>query len=130
MFTQAVKAECTDPHSIEQRPLKKRFSGPQIVGKLRQADFLIGQGKKIPEVCKEIVISENTYYRWRQKYGGIPKPKHLSGICFSDDLMSILYEVTASHPPVFDLLHYVEQDLHSYILCLSDQGKSAPTISV
>ena len=51
--------------------MKKKFSGPQIVAKLRQADILIGQRKKIPEVCKEIDVSENTYYRWRQKYGGM-----------------------------------------------------------
>ncbi len=51
--------------------MKKKFSGPQIVAKLRQADIFIGQGKKIPEVCKEIEVSENTYYRWRQKYGGM-----------------------------------------------------------
>ncbi len=51
--------------------MKKRFSGPQIVAKLRQADVLIGQGKNVPEVCKEIEISKQTYYRWRQKYGGM-----------------------------------------------------------
>jgi transposase-like protein len=41
------------------------------VAKLRQADVLIGQGKAVPEVCKEIEISQQTYYRWRQKYGGM-----------------------------------------------------------
>jgi transposase-like protein len=51
--------------------MKKRYSGPQIVAKLRQADILIGQGKTIPEVCKDIEISQQTYYRWRQKYGGM-----------------------------------------------------------
>ncbi len=51
--------------------MKKRFSGPQIVAKLRQADVLIAQGKNVPEVCKEIEISQQTYYRWRQKYGGM-----------------------------------------------------------
>ena len=45
--------------------MKKRHSGPQIVAKLRQADVLIGQGKNILEVCKEIEVSEQTYYRWR-----------------------------------------------------------------
>jgi len=45
--------------------MKKRFSGPQIVAKLRQADVLIGQGKAVPEVCKEIEISQQTYYRWQ-----------------------------------------------------------------
>jgi putative transposase len=51
--------------------MQKRYSGPQIVAKLRQADVLIGQGKAVPEVCKEIEISQQTYYRWRQKYGGM-----------------------------------------------------------
>ena len=51
--------------------MKKKHSGPQIVAKLRQADVLIGQGKSIPEVCREIAVSEQTYYRWRQKYGGM-----------------------------------------------------------
>ncbi len=48
--------------------MKKRFSGPQIVAKLRQADILIGQGKAVPQVCKEIEISQQTYYRWRIDY--------------------------------------------------------------
>ncbi len=51
--------------------MKKKHSGPQIVAKLRQADVLIGQGKNIPEVCREIEVSQQTYYRWRQKYGGM-----------------------------------------------------------
>ena len=51
--------------------MKKCYSGPQIVAKLRQADVLIGQGKTVPEVCKEIEISQQTYYRWRQKYGSM-----------------------------------------------------------
>jgi len=51
--------------------MKKKHTGTQIVAKLRQADVLIGQGKTVPEVCKEIDVSEQTYYRWRQKYGGM-----------------------------------------------------------
>jgi len=51
--------------------MKKRHTGPQIVAKLRQADVLIGQGKSVPEVCREIEVSQQTYYRWRQKYGGM-----------------------------------------------------------
>ena len=54
--------------------MKKRFSGPQIVAKLRQADVLIGQGKAVPEVCKEIEISQQTYYRWRQREIFSPGP--------------------------------------------------------
>lgn len=51
--------------------MKKRYSGPQIVAKLRQADVLIGQGKSVPDICREIEVSQQTYYRWRQKYGGM-----------------------------------------------------------
>ena len=51
--------------------MKRRYSGPQIVAKLRQADVLIGRGKTVPQVCKEIEVSQQTYYRWRQKYGGM-----------------------------------------------------------
>ncbi len=51
--------------------MKKKHSGPQIVAKLRQADVLIGQGKSVPEVCRDIEVSQQTYYRWRQKYGGM-----------------------------------------------------------
>jgi transposase-like protein len=51
--------------------MAKRFTGPQIVAKLRQADVLLGQGKNVPDVCREIEVSQQTYYRWRQKYGGM-----------------------------------------------------------
>ena len=51
--------------------MAKRLTGPQIVAKLRQADVLIGQGKNVPDVCREIEVSQQTYYRWRQKYGGM-----------------------------------------------------------
>ena len=51
--------------------MKKRCTGTQIVAKLRQADSLLGQGKTVPDVCREIEVSQQTYYRWRQKYGGM-----------------------------------------------------------
>lgn len=38
--------------------MKKRYSRPQIAAKLRQADVLVGQGKTVPEVCKEIEIGQ------------------------------------------------------------------------
>jgi len=51
--------------------VKKRHSAEQIVGKLRQADVALGQGLKVPQVCRQLGISEQTCYRWRQKYGGM-----------------------------------------------------------
>jgi transposase-like protein len=49
----------------------KRFTPEQIVSKLRQADVELGKGVTVPEVCRKIEISQQTYYRWRQKYGGM-----------------------------------------------------------
>jgi transposase-like protein len=51
--------------------MKKRHSTEQIVAMLRQADVELGKGLRVPEVCKQLGISEQTYYRWRQKYGGM-----------------------------------------------------------
>ena len=51
--------------------MKKRHSGEQIVAILRQADVALGQDVKVPEVCKQLGISEQTYYRWRTKYSGM-----------------------------------------------------------
>ena len=51
--------------------MKKRHSAEQIVAMLRQADVDLGKGLKVLEVCKQLGISEQTYYRWRQKYGGM-----------------------------------------------------------
>lgn len=48
---------------------QKRYQVEQIVPMLRRADVELGQGKKVPEVCKLLGISQQTYYRWRQKYG-------------------------------------------------------------
>jgi len=51
--------------------MKARHSAEQIVVKLRQADVELGKGMKVPDVCKALGISEQTYYRWRTKYGGM-----------------------------------------------------------
>ena len=50
---------------------QKRHGAEEIVSKLRRADVELGKGKKVPEVCKLLGITEQTYYRWRQKYGGM-----------------------------------------------------------
>ena len=50
---------------------QKRHTVDQIIGKLRRADVELGKGRKVPEICKLLVIKEQTYYRWRQKYGGM-----------------------------------------------------------
>jgi len=54
--------------------MKKRYTDEQIVMKLRMADVELGKGRTVAEVCKLIEVNEQTYYRWRQKYGGM-KPE-------------------------------------------------------
>ena len=51
--------------------MKKQYGADQIVVMLRQADVELGKGLKVPDVCRALGISEQTYYRWRQKYGGM-----------------------------------------------------------
>ena len=50
---------------------KKTFTPEQIVGKLRQIEVLVSQGKTVPVACKEGGITDQTYYRWRKEYGGL-----------------------------------------------------------
>jgi len=49
----------------------KKYTPEQIVSKLRQADRELGKGLTVKEICRKIEVSEQTYYRWRQKYGGM-----------------------------------------------------------
>ena len=50
---------------------RKRYSTEQIVTKLRQAEVELGRGLRTPQVCKQLGVSEQTYYRWRKEYGGL-----------------------------------------------------------
>jgi transposase-like protein len=50
---------------------RKRHTPEQIIGKLREAEIALSQGKTVPQACKQIGVSEQTYYRWRKEYGGI-----------------------------------------------------------
>ncbi len=50
---------------------RKRYKPEQIVRLLRQADVLSSQGRSVSEICREIGVTENTYYRWRKEYGGM-----------------------------------------------------------
>ena len=52
--------------------MKRRHNTPeQIVRKLREADRMLGEGTALVEVCKHLEVTEQTYYRWRNQYGGM-----------------------------------------------------------
>ena len=50
---------------------RKRHKPEEIVAKLRQVDVLVSQGQNIADAIRSIGVSEVTYYRWRQEYGGL-----------------------------------------------------------
>jgi len=49
----------------------KRHGAEQIVRKLRDAEALLSSGKTIGEACQTLEVSEQTYHRWKKKYGGM-----------------------------------------------------------
>ena len=50
---------------------RRRHTPEQVVRKLREADRLLGEGMELPEVFKQLEVSEQTYYRWRNQFGGM-----------------------------------------------------------
>lgn len=50
---------------------RKRHKPEEIVAKLRQVDVLVSQGKSVADAVRAISVTEVTYYRWRQEFGGL-----------------------------------------------------------
>ena len=50
---------------------RKHHNPEEIVAKLRQVDVLTSQGKSVADAIRAIGVTEVTYYRWRQEYGGL-----------------------------------------------------------
>ncbi len=51
--------------------MKKQFTTEQIIRKLREAEGKLASGQSVPEVCRELGISEASYYRWKAHFGGM-----------------------------------------------------------
>ena len=49
---------------------RKRYSAEEIVNKLREAEVLLAQGSTVASMCKQIGVTDQTYYMWRREYGG------------------------------------------------------------
>jgi putative transposase len=52
-------------------PRGTKFKAEEIIAKLREAEVELARGKKLPEVCQRIGVTEQTRYRWKQEYGGL-----------------------------------------------------------
>ena len=51
--------------------VKRKHSIEQIIGKLRETEVELAQGRSVAEVCRSLGVPEQTYYRWRKEYGGL-----------------------------------------------------------
>ena len=49
----------------------KKHGAEEIIRKLREAEVEMSKGTGMPEVCRKIGVTEQTYYRWRKEYGGL-----------------------------------------------------------
>ncbi len=50
---------------------RRRYTPEQIISKLREAEVLLSKGATVRESCRQLGVTENTYYRWRKEYGGL-----------------------------------------------------------
>ena len=50
---------------------RKRLNAEEIIGRLRQAEVLLAEGRDLDVVLREIGATKNTFYRWRKEYGGM-----------------------------------------------------------
>jgi transposase-like protein len=55
----------------DQNMSRKKHTPEEIVAKLRQVDVLVSQGTAVADAVRQIGVTEVTYYRWRQEYGGL-----------------------------------------------------------
>ena len=50
---------------------RKRYSPEKIIGMLREAEVALAQGMTVGRICRQLSVSEQSYYRWRKQYGGL-----------------------------------------------------------
>ena len=50
---------------------RKRHSPEQILGKLREVEVALAKGQTVAGAVRQIAVTEQTYYRWRNEYGGL-----------------------------------------------------------
>ncbi len=61
---------------------RKRYTAEEIIGQLRTIEIELGKGFAVVEACRKLGITEQTYYRWKKKYGGlrVDQAKRLKGL--------------------------------------------------
>ena len=50
---------------------RKWFTPEEIIGKLREAEVVLATGKTVADICRQLGVTQVTYFRWRREYGGL-----------------------------------------------------------
>ena len=50
---------------------RKRYTAERVIGMLREVEVELSRGQKLGQICRNLGITEQTYYRWRREYGGM-----------------------------------------------------------
>jgi transposase-like protein len=50
---------------------QKRYKAEQIIGILREVEVELSRGRNVVQICRDLGIAGQTYYRWRREYGGM-----------------------------------------------------------
>lgn len=69
---------------------KKRLGAEQILTKLRQIEMLQSQGKSVAAACKEAGLTEQSYYRHREEYGGPVIPPFLDCLMHTSRVVALV----------------------------------------
>ena len=51
---------------------RRKYTPEQIISKLREVEVALAQGATVALAVRDIEVTEQTYYRWRREYGGLP----------------------------------------------------------
>ena len=72
--------------------MKKHCRPEEIIRKLREAEVLLSQGQKTLSVCRQLGITNQTYYRWRREYGGmkVDQAKRLKALALENNRLKRL----------------------------------------
>ena len=87
---------------------RKRHTPEQIVKKLRDADAMLTAGKELAAVIQSLEVSEATYHRWRQQYGGM-KPEEAKRLKQLEDENKRLKEIVAEKELDIRMLKHVAE---------------------
>ena len=87
---------------------RKRHSPEQIVAKLRDADAMLNAGKDLAAVLQALEVSESTYLRWRNQYGGM-KAEEAKRLKLLEEENKRLKELVADQALDIQMLKYVAE---------------------